>query len=452
MADMRLRDILIERLSEVPLLDAHTHLISGQLGAKGLHDILLYHMAVSDLYAAGCPSGARLTQYPGWPTKEEAHSRIREALPYLQYVRNTSITWGIRTILRDLYGIHDSVNADNWEQIDAMIRERSDDRAWQREIAQRAGIRRFTTEIARREDGADDDILHYSLEWAFFTRCQWGEYDTALYELERCWGELPGPPMPIGTGGRPATTRVIRTLDDVHQAMDWYVSHMPVDLILSTATHLSTDIDYSDVSDQEMTDAVSRRDTAGQQERDIYASYINELFLTQLEERLADRIVFQFSFAAEPLPFETASRVSQRTIAQLAQMISRHPRLRFQAFVAHESANQSLCTLCRELPNLSLAGYWWHNFFPGTIRRVMEMRLDMLPVNKQVGFFSDAYCVEWAYGKAAMVRTQLAEVLAGKVEQGQYDVESALEVAQQTLYETPQSLLGMVPAEMKKLA
>ena len=32
---------------------------------------------------------------------------------------------------------------------------------------------------------------------------------------------------------------------------------------------------------------------------------------------------------------------------------------------------------------------------------MMSERLDMLPLDKQVGFFSDAYCVEWVYGKAA---------------------------------------------------
>jgi hypothetical protein len=38
--------------------------------------LLLYHMVVSDLYSAGCPSGARLTQFPNWPSQKEAHQRI----------------------------------------------------------------------------------------------------------------------------------------------------------------------------------------------------------------------------------------------------------------------------------------------------------------------------------------------------------------------------------------
>ena len=107
----------------------------------------------------------------------------------------------------------------------------------------------------------------------------------------------------------------------------------------------------------------SGADHAGPAERDCYASYVNELFLTMLEAR-GEQLVFQFSFGAEPLPFETASRLSQRTIGQVAEMIGRHPKLKFQCFLGCRHANQSMCTLVRELPNLSLAGYWWHNFFP----------------------------------------------------------------------------------------
>ena len=434
---------LFEELRSIPLFDVHTHLVGGHLGARGLHDVVLYHMGVSDLYGAGCPSGARLTQYPGWPGKEEAHQRLREALPYMKYVRNTGISWGVRIILEDLYGVKEPVSEGNWQRIDAMIRERADDRTWQREMMRRANIQRYTAEYARREGFKDRDVLQYSLEWAFFTRAQWGEFDTALYELERCWGRKPESPAPIG-GNRPPTDRVIRTLADVHAAIAHYVDNIPCDEVLSHATHFSTDIDLLTVSDQEMTEALKRRDSAGPRERDIYASYINECFLNAFE-KIAGKIIFQFSFAAEPLPYETGSRVSQHTIAQIADMISRHPNIRFQCHVSSRHANQSLCTLCRELPNFSLAGYWWHNFFPSVMRQVMEERLDMLPVNKQVGFFSDAYCLEWTYGKAKMVCNQLAVVLAAKIEQGQYTRDEALSIARSIFYETPQEFGSRLP-------
>jgi len=57
-------NILSRQIGEIEAIDAHTHISSSHIAARGLHDILLYHMVVSDLYAAGCPSGRRLSDDP----------------------------------------------------------------------------------------------------------------------------------------------------------------------------------------------------------------------------------------------------------------------------------------------------------------------------------------------------------------------------------------------------
>ena len=58
-------------------------------------------------------------------------------------------------------------------------------------------------------------------------------------------------------GHRPATDRTIHDLDDVHAAIEHYVESIPYGEILSTATHISTDIDYRPVSDGEMAAALA---------------------------------------------------------------------------------------------------------------------------------------------------------------------------------------------------
>lgn len=57
------------RLQSIPMIDVHTHMDADHLSARGLHDVFLYHMVISDQHSAGCPDGKRL---PENPTDEEA--------------------------------------------------------------------------------------------------------------------------------------------------------------------------------------------------------------------------------------------------------------------------------------------------------------------------------------------------------------------------------------------
>jgi len=432
---MNLTEEIYKALCDLTIVDVHTHIDTSHLSARGLHDILLYHMVISELYSSGCPSGRRLNEDPS--EKEIVH-RIEEALPYLKNIQNTSCFWGIRIILKDMYGWDEPITEYNWRKLDDLIKERSKDGSWAREILSKAKIEKACTELCRQKDGSADDILRYCLEWAFFARTQWKQYDTALVELENTLSvDEPGVPLPVTIDpGKLVGRKKLNTLDDVHKAIEHYCNCIPYDKIISTAQHFSTDINYRLVTDSEMESALKRRDTASEAERDIYANYIIEVFLEKLEKMNKD-IVFQFSCGAEPLPFETGSKMRSDTLFQLADIVQRHPKIRFQAFLANEPQSHALCTLVRELPNLSVAGYWWHNFYPGSMRKIMDERLDMLPLNKQIAFFSDAYCVDWCYAKSKIVRKQFAHVLAQKISQGQYDIQSAFSIAQQILYHTP---------------
>jgi hypothetical protein len=55
------------------------------------------------------------------------------------------------------------------------------------------------------------------------------------------------------------------------------------------------------------------------------------------------------SFGAEPLPFATESRISQKTPGRVSEMIDRHPKRRFQAFEAILIAHSILLETPRSL-------------------------------------------------------------------------------------------------------
>ena len=431
---------LQQDIFDLPIFDCHSHVDTHHLAARGLHDVLLYHMVVSDFYSAGCPEGERVSETPD---DTEIVMRVEQALPFLDKIQNTSCAWGVRIILEDLYDWHEPITKSNWHKLHARIARRSESASWPRKILRLSGVTRGITDWYRRGGKCAEEIYDYALEWSFFARKQWDQNDIPIYELECAWQvNEPNPALSVTLRNRPPVEKCIRTIEDVHLAMDHYCERIPFDQVVTTAQHFSTDIEYQRISDEQMASAIKNRGNATTAERDIYASYLMDAFLTRLE-RNGDKILFQFSLGAESLPYETGSQLTQKTIGQLGDIIARFPRLQFQCMLASRHGNQSLCTLARELPNLSLAGYWWHNFFPDVIRQVCSERLDMLPLNKQVGFFSDAYCVDWIYAKTKIVRSLLAEVLTERICRKQYSYDQALFIAGYILKDSAEALLAI---------
>jgi len=425
---------LLGKIRAIPAMDAHTHIDTRHPLARGLHDVMLYHMVISELYAAGCPDAARL---PEEPTEAEAAARIERALPYLPRIVNTSGYYLLRIMLQELFDWTEPLTLDNWKQADARIHEYSARPGRMEEVMQKANIRQFNTEYDRRGDGSLDHLFNYSQEWAFFTRTQWGRYDTALIELEHAWNhDAPCAPLPVTlTPDLINFAKKVTSVADVHAALIHYLDRTPYDEIVSIASGLSSDIDYRRVTDAEMTAALAKRGIAGPEEQNVYASYIFYAYLDAYQAR-GHKPALTFSLAAEPLPFESGNMLRAETGLQFARIIAEHPGIHFSLHIADMAHNQSYCSMARELPNLSVNGYWWHNFYPSFIPRVLSERLDMLPVNKIIGYFSDAYCMEWAYAKQRYVRHFTAQVLGERVALGQYDEVTAVSIAKWLMHDS----------------
>ena len=79
------------------------------------------------------------------------------------------------------------------------------------------------------------------------------------------------------------------------------------------------------------------------------------------------------------------------------------------------------------------------------MRQIMAERLDMLPTNKQIGLLLRRVLRRVDLRQGAAGARQLAQVLAERIDQGQYSLAEALKIAEAILYESPQQLLGMGP-------
>ena len=117
--------------------------------------------------------------------------------------------------------------------------------------------------------------------------------------------------------------------------------------------------------------------------------------------------------------------------------------MHFNISSATEQHLQDTAVLAKHLPNVSVAGYWWHTLYPHFIRKAMEIRLDIVPANKVIAFFSDAYHAEWCYPKLKLVKRLFGDVLAARVAEGALTPEIALSLVRETFYDNPKRIYGV---------
>ncbi|MCX6090436.1 MAG: hypothetical protein NTX88_08755, partial [Candidatus Atribacteria bacterium] len=119
------------------------------------------------------------------------------------------------------------------------------------------------------------------------------------------------------------------------------------------------------------------------------------------------------------------------------------PQVRMSLMFAALPLAHELTILARMLPNVSLLGFWWHTLFPTVIEQLIAERLESLPINKWIAIATDAYSVEWAYGKVSLVLQCLAKVLSKKMAEEYLTEQKALWIARKLLYENPQEIYGL---------
>lgn len=430
---LKLSEEFEQALATCPLLDVHSRLIGARLSARGVHDLLLEPALYAELCAAS-PNrlGGEVSQ-----SSAEPEAVVRRLVPQLSRTRNTVAGWGLRLLLRELYGWSEPLTSVNWERLDALIGERAADPAWPKEVLRRAGIQRACTDRAGRGLGTADTVLQYSLEWGAFFKARANEYDTALYELERTWERLPEPPTAELRGLRPPTYKVLHSVHDVHEAVDHYVRNLPMAEIIAVTLRVGRFLPTQLPTATEFTSALERRANAGELESRIYSSYVAETLLEALESRTSDLAVVVH-------PTGTGGNSDPgSTTAMLLGWASRHPMLRIVCLPESAALNATLCVQARGLPNLAVGGIPWNAVSLDGIQRIFADRLDLLPIGRQCAFQSNAGCVEWAYARSVIARKQWANVLATRVLLGEFEFDEALAFAREALFESAQGLLRM---------
>ena len=130
------------------------------------------------------------------------------------------------------------------------------------------------------------------------------------------------------------------------------------------------------------------------------------------------------------------------SLADYRHLFAHFPGVTFPVSTLSPDASAELVAYAWIFPNVVPMGHWWYSNVPEFLARDLSARLQAVPKTKQVGYYSDAYKLEFVLPKFAMYRRVLAKVLAEAVEERGWSEDRALEAARLLLIENPRRIFG----------
>jgi glucuronate isomerase len=100
------------------------------------------------------------------------------------------------------------------------------------------------------------------------------------------------------------------------------------------------------------------------------------------------------------------------SLIQYRDLFNAFPELTFPISVLTSGQNQELVAYSWIFPNVVTNGHWWYSNIPAYITNDLRERLQGVPKTKQIGYYSDAYKLEFILPKYGMYRRILARLLA----------------------------------------
>jgi len=411
---------LKEYINEIPLVDVHTHIDFRNPTAKKPQQILLYHYIVTELRSLGIPVEEAISK---------SEDPVGKLIKYFKLIKNTTTYWCLRQILSDLYGFDEEPKPDNWRKLKETIVSRFSDQKWAHEIRKKTKVEKIFLTI--------NPLTELKPE---FDR---GMYVASL-RLDPLVGRLSK--ESIGnleriTGGNASNLEKFRDL--LAQRFEAFKSST-VTIALSIQSFESYKPTHKILVEEAYRklyagESLSRADRAK-----LRSGALSTVLDLCREYKLPIQIMVGVARGLPgSSPPDLAICFKQRGLRHLCYFFHEYSDVDFHLISAYRFQSHELTIIAKNYPNVYLTGYWWYCFFPESIIQHLLERIQLLPMGKMCGFFSDAYVLEWIYGKASLARKITAEALEQMVKKGFYTENLAEEIAEHLFLKNAKNLFNL---------
>jgi len=372
MAADTLTQSLEAALAEVALIDPHSHINPLRPVSRSLEEILGYHYYTELAHSAGMPQSLLAEEIP-------ARERVRSILRYMDRFDNTAQYGWFVDIARTFLGFSgERVTAADADWLFDAAMQRFAAADWEQQVFAATKLEKIflTNEFDDPLDGFDPSVYVPCLRTDTLV-FQWQE-PAVRERLAQVTG--------IDAGDLPTLRKAL------HVLFERFVAHG------AKACAISLPPDFIPTADS----------TAGNPVFWMLAELCREFELPfDLMIGVNRRVYAKGVYQGQDL-------FDQRTsLLQYRELFNAFPEVTFPVSVLSSGQNQELVAYAWIFPNVIPNGHWWYSNIPAYLSKDLSERLQAVPKTKLIGYYSDAYKLEFVLPKFRMYRQILAEVLAG---------------------------------------
>jgi predicted TIM-barrel fold metal-dependent hydrolase len=423
--------VLKDALDQVKTIDPHCHLNMEKPSANNLADIILYHHVWIELVSSGM--GQFEVTKSGLPHELQAPDitaidRVRRSLKYLLNLENTTIGLLLRWILQDLYDV-EKLSESNIETVFDLVDKRGKDPNWLEEVLRNRCHIEYNISVEYNGNPYNSRLLKGREVYA--TNIVDGKRNAS--EILEAWQDSFGQEISNAQQYVDFLKKIVDSLllEEYKFIGLWVLPNLSFDYV---RTNQITQI-FKKIKNNE---SLSQIETGG-------LCYFGLSTLLGLLRKTPLRLI-QLIVGAKVLPpHRSITNWNGTFCGAIARLANEFEDFHFNMSSASDLYTQDMGILAKHFPNLSVAGYWWHTLYPFYLKKSIETRLDMVPINKIVAFFSDAYHAEWCYPKLKMVKQVLGQILLERIEKKWYNTDIAIDIINKIFYGNPLRIYGITP-------
>jgi hypothetical protein len=428
MNERGIRSIIHRGLREVEAIDPHSHLSTHHPGARSIADILLYHHVWIELVSSGMPQKevtlAGLPQETADPGMDPLE-RVERAKTYFGNIRNTLSASFVRWILRDLFAWDKDVEASDMAELQQRFEQTASRAGWADEVFQNHCGIRCSISVANGRADPTGRILR-AAETLGMVNIVSGKQSEQEILLER----------------ETEYGRDIRTAHDYRASIQSRLDRIPLETYRFLGAWVVPQLTEEMATDEGITALLGKiRDGRRLTEEESGSFSFFGLCASLEHLRKSQLRTIQVIVGAEVLPpHRSITQWSGRFPGAMARIAGMFEDFRFNLSSASDLFLHDIAILAKHVPNISVAGTWWHTLYPHYIRKALETRLDIVPANKIIAFFSDAYHCEWCYPKIKLVKSILEDILVERVVKGRYSLDTAVKLITTMFLQAPTAI------------